>query len=196
MLRPVRTVRVTTKAELDAALGSGSADQVIVEGDDRLLSYAASKASSDPDNNVSVEIGEHSVAVGQARASANSERTVTRLPNWGRITDSGLAAHPPAAVHLVGMTVRRRTRRAPLFALLILLVAFGGGGLLWWHWPSTLPPRYAVTYSPPAAEVQKPPAPTASPPPLLPPLLKVSVGQATFGSTFHHSCGRWSPSSR
>ena len=61
MLRPVRTVRVTTEAELDAALAT--ADQVIVEGDDRLLSYAVNIASNDPGNRVSLEIGDHSVTV-------------------------------------------------------------------------------------------------------------------------------------
>ena len=44
MLRPVRTVRVTTKEELDAALAT-AADQVIVEGDDDLLTYAVNTAA-------------------------------------------------------------------------------------------------------------------------------------------------------
>ena len=77
MLRPVRTIRVTTEAELDAALGS--ADQVIVEGDGRLLSYAASKASTDPDNSVSVEIGEHSIVVGSANIECSPISTETLL---------------------------------------------------------------------------------------------------------------------
>jgi hypothetical protein len=54
--RPTRIVRATTEAEVDAALAS--ADKVVVEGDDRLLSYAASKASGDPDNRIAVEIGD------------------------------------------------------------------------------------------------------------------------------------------
>jgi hypothetical protein len=53
MLRPVRTVRVTTKEELDAALAT--ADQITVEGDDELLSYAANKAAGDPANRVAIE---------------------------------------------------------------------------------------------------------------------------------------------
>lgn len=56
MLRPVRTARVTSKEELDAALAT--ADQITVEGDDELLSYAVNKAAGDPENRVSVEIGE------------------------------------------------------------------------------------------------------------------------------------------
>jgi hypothetical protein len=58
MLRPVRSVRVTTKEELDAALAT--ADQVVVEGDDELLSYAVNKASGDSENQVSVETGKTS----------------------------------------------------------------------------------------------------------------------------------------
>ena len=46
MLRPVPTVRVTTKEELDAALAT--ADRITVEGDDTLLSYAVSKGSQGP----------------------------------------------------------------------------------------------------------------------------------------------------
>jgi cobalamin biosynthesis Mg chelatase CobN len=54
MLRPVRTVFVTTKEELDAALAT--ADQITVEGDDELLSYAVNQAAGDPENHVAVEV--------------------------------------------------------------------------------------------------------------------------------------------
>jgi hypothetical protein len=54
MLRPVRTVRVTSKEELDAALAT-TADQITVEGDDELLSYAINKAAGDPENRVAVD---------------------------------------------------------------------------------------------------------------------------------------------
>jgi hypothetical protein len=43
----MRIVRATTEAEVDAALKS--ADKIFVEGDDRLLSYAVSKAEGDPE---------------------------------------------------------------------------------------------------------------------------------------------------
>lgn len=59
VLRPVKTALATTKEELDAALAS--ADQVTVEGDDELLSYAVNKASNDPENRVSVEVGHDSI---------------------------------------------------------------------------------------------------------------------------------------
>jgi hypothetical protein len=60
--RPARIARVTTEQELDSALGW--ADQVIVEGNDRLLSYAVAKASNDPDNRIAIEVGVQSVSVG------------------------------------------------------------------------------------------------------------------------------------
>jgi hypothetical protein len=44
-----KSIRATTRTELDAALASPSAQSVIVEGDDDLLTYAARKASGDPD---------------------------------------------------------------------------------------------------------------------------------------------------
>ena len=61
LFRPTRTVRVTTEQELDSALAS--ADQVIVEGNDKLLSYAAAKALRDPDNHIALEVGQRTVSV-------------------------------------------------------------------------------------------------------------------------------------
>jgi len=52
--RPSRVVTVTTQEELDSAFGS--ADRLIVEGDDALLSYAATKAASGTGNAVKVEM--------------------------------------------------------------------------------------------------------------------------------------------
>src|SRR5690348_1333426 len=64
MLRPVRTARVTTKRELDAALAT--ADQVTIEGDDDLLSYAMNKAAGNPENQVAIEFEDrHPAAVGE-----------------------------------------------------------------------------------------------------------------------------------
>lgn len=62
--RPTRVVHVTTKEALDSALVS--ADQVVVEGDDQLLSYAAAKASHDPElARVDIEIAGRSISVGR-----------------------------------------------------------------------------------------------------------------------------------
>src|SRR5258708_14414693 len=60
--RPARIIRVPTGQELDSAVGS--ADQVIVEGDDQLLSYAVTKASNDPLSRIAVEIWGRSISVG------------------------------------------------------------------------------------------------------------------------------------
>jgi hypothetical protein len=74
LFRPKRVVRVTSKEELDSALAS--ADQVIVEGDDRLLSYAAAKASHDPQlSSVDIQIGSHSISVGRDAVEAVSGDT-------------------------------------------------------------------------------------------------------------------------
>lgn len=51
--RPLREVHATTKEELDAALAT--ADQIVVEGDDELLSYAVNKAAGDPENRVTID---------------------------------------------------------------------------------------------------------------------------------------------
>ncbi|HYP63576.1 MAG TPA: hypothetical protein VEQ16_06795 [Acidocella sp.] len=48
-----KTVNVTSRDALDDALRT--ADRVIVEGDDQLLSYAVSKAACDPKNEIEVE---------------------------------------------------------------------------------------------------------------------------------------------
>ena len=61
---PTRVVHVTTKEALDSALVS--ADQVVVEGDDQLLSYAAAKASHDPElARVDIVIAGRSISVGR-----------------------------------------------------------------------------------------------------------------------------------
>lgn len=52
--RPSRVVTVTNQEELDSAFAS--ADRLIVEGDDALLSYAATKAAGGTGNDVKVEL--------------------------------------------------------------------------------------------------------------------------------------------
>jgi hypothetical protein len=52
--RPARIVRVTHESELDAALAS--ADQIVVEGDDRLLTLAVSRATGDPGNRIDLDL--------------------------------------------------------------------------------------------------------------------------------------------
>src|SRR4051812_22703558 len=63
--RPARVVTVTTPEELDSAFAS--ADRLIVEGDDALLSYAATKAAGDTGNEVKVDLHREVEAVGAPR---------------------------------------------------------------------------------------------------------------------------------
>jgi hypothetical protein len=110
MFRPLLTALVTSKQELDAALAT--ADQITVEGDDDLLSYAVSKAANDPGNRVSVEIGEQSVTVEPVEAFRqqgdasnenpfsepdDSDRTVIRpVPGGRRSPPDRITEQPPA----------------------------------------------------------------------------------------------------
>jgi hypothetical protein len=59
--RPSRVVKVTSQGELDSAFAS--ADRLIVEGDDALLSYAATKAAGDGDSEVEVALSHDIMAV-------------------------------------------------------------------------------------------------------------------------------------
>jgi hypothetical protein len=63
--RPSRVVKVTTPEELDSAFAS--ADRLIVEGDDTLLSYAATKAAAGSGNEVQIEIGHETLATAASR---------------------------------------------------------------------------------------------------------------------------------
>jgi hypothetical protein len=75
--RPSRVVTVTTQQELDSAFGS--ADELIVEGDDALLSYAANKASGDPGSTVAVETGAAVVSVAASQAQLGRRRWLLPL---------------------------------------------------------------------------------------------------------------------
>jgi hypothetical protein len=72
---------VTNKEELDSALLS--ADQVIVEGDDQLLSYAAAEASQDAEHSrVDIEIAGRSISIGgDARGDGNTTSAVEGASN-------------------------------------------------------------------------------------------------------------------
>ena len=54
MSRQVRTAHATSKGEIDQALPT--ADRIIVEGDDELLSYAINRAAVEPEDRVSIEL--------------------------------------------------------------------------------------------------------------------------------------------
>jgi hypothetical protein len=113
MLRPVRTRHATTKEEVDIALAS--ADQVIVEGDDELLSYAINKASAEPDLMVCLKTGGITAAEvssqGQAGGFDPSESPPVAAPRSKRsITPAVLAT----LIVVVGAIAWRfRPERAP-----------------------------------------------------------------------------------
>lgn len=115
-LRPPRIVRVTNERELDAALDS--ADQVIVEGDDRLLSYAVAKASGDPESRVSVELQARPKPAGLSQLPEDVVR-LGETPPRGPIATS---APSPAAWGA--------DRRIVLAVMLLIAVLFGLGGWL------------------------------------------------------------------
>jgi hypothetical protein len=157
VLRPVQTVIVTSKEELDAALAT--ADQITVEGDDELLSYAVNKAADDPENRITVEgtAGE-AVQAGQPPA---------------------YIVYPPTRAHLdEAFEAKRReaagSRRRVLYAtgtVLVLVIGVAIG----WVWfgtkapTSSLPVEHGWVPNPPVAEVQPPPAESPAPAPSQPP---------------------------
>jgi hypothetical protein len=104
MLRPMRIVRVTTKEELGAALAT--ADQVVVEGDDELLSYAVSSGSGAVTVRSGLIVGRPISAprghIGGGREAL--EREPDRMPSG---TDHGLWVRPTADLVALGCPVRR-----------------------------------------------------------------------------------------
>ncbi len=158
LFRPARVIRVTTEQELDSALAT--ADQVIVEGDDRLLSYAATRASGDPKNSVAVEVGGRSISVG-----ADFPGTT-----WMEHGSEDSAALPGPAE--VGATSARLAgRRGPVWKIALyvvlpclLLGVLGGSFVLQTRLPSPLPAAPVVT-PPPTTQPERPnAAPLRAPP--------------------------------
>jgi hypothetical protein len=130
-LRPPRIVRVTNEQELDAALAS--ADQLIVEGDDRLLSYAVAKASGDPESRVSIELQASPKPAGLSQLPEDVVR-LGETPPRGPIATS---APSPAAWGA--------DRRIVLAVMLLIAVLFGLGG--WLVLVETTGPPATVTAS-------------------------------------------------
>jgi hypothetical protein len=83
MLRPVRTVHATTKGEIDAALAT--ADQVSVEGDDELLSYAVAKASKDPENSIAVQVDGQQWSTVEPNLPPRSRRRMWTIIGFGSV---------------------------------------------------------------------------------------------------------------
>jgi hypothetical protein len=90
-LRPARIVRATNEQEVDSALSS--ADQVIVEGDDRLLSYAVAKASIDSENEITIELPSRSFSVEDYSSNVIAGRPAAHIrPPRVDLEESGRAS--------------------------------------------------------------------------------------------------------
>jgi hypothetical protein len=95
---PKRVVHATTEQEIDAALAT--ADQVIVQGDDQLLSYAVGKASADPQNKITVETGEVTTAITPAPPDAQAKAS-----RWAPLKAASSKAPLVVAIVAIGAIV-------------------------------------------------------------------------------------------
>jgi hypothetical protein len=151
LLQPARIVRVTSEQELDSALGS--ADQVIVEGDDRLLSYAVSKASNDPQNRIAVEVDGQSITVGRKDGTGEPENV---LPPFAPAQHARAERAAPVRSHALAIVMGVLV----FLAILAALGAYLG-----------LRTQFPAPSSSPSAVIAPPPEPTpqtSAPPDIVP----------------------------
>jgi hypothetical protein len=155
MVRPARTVLVTSKEEVDAALAT--ADQVVVEGDDELLTYAINTAEAGAFKKefvgVTVRLGTNSTAV-----LAGGKAPVRE------------ALHDEVAVfgddHATEARSRSRSGIAIGVAVVALLIIAGAIG-----WYLRRAGELAVQSFPPPSLTTVPPSPLPVPPPASAPVL-------------------------
>lgn len=123
-----KTINVDSREGLDAALASGSAAQIVVEGDEDLLAYAEQRAAGDPSATVRAE-RETTVTVSQPNVFINGSEARA----FASETVRGPSSSPPEALN-----ARRRRSRGSMpvlgagtAAVLGLgMVALIGGSLL------------------------------------------------------------------
>jgi len=192
MFRPTRIVRVTSRQELDSALGS--ADQLIVEGDEGLLSYAVAKASSDPQNRIAIELEgkpedpffadtvrtDHRLSPRIVRPEA--DRWASSPPAYSPApapTPAPLPPAPSAAPPRAGPSVpadegvfarRAKSRRWLIVVICAVLVLLLAGAVGWYLAPGTATHPAPATAPSPAvpahpAPAESPSAPEAPPSP-------------------------------
>jgi hypothetical protein len=166
--RPRRIVRVTAERELDSALES--ADQVIVEGDDTLISLAVAKASKDPLNEFSVAadggdiVGGSKISIRSAAEEAAAELAQREVKEgvkapFDKPSEVPLpeARIPPAASRSGGPT-------GIVLGVLFLIVALAiGAGLAIYLSQKAETAAPAPSASPPAASASAAPTSTVSP---------------------------------
>ena len=150
--RPTRVVHVTTKEALDSALVS--ADQVVVEGDDQLLSYAAAKASHDPElARVDIEIAGRSISLGRDAAGdivMSGDRN-PGPPGGGTGNDERSSPlPPPPPFERMASAAPRKSGLGVLLGLAIALALMAAAAFGY----------FALTAAPKAPEVQSSPSPS------------------------------------
>jgi hypothetical protein len=165
LFRQTRVARVTTEQELDSALTS--ADQVIVEGDDRLLSYAATKASRDPGNRVDVEVAGRSISVGSNTLGDSLAIEDTAKDDRARhgpfATDPSPAVAPAPVVHKRQTAFPRARRPVWMVAVLCAAIGLAAGAAFYWASPIAQHEVPAAT-----SNAQAPVVPAPSPVPAIP----------------------------
>jgi hypothetical protein len=171
MLRPVKTVRATTKEEVDAALDT--ADQITVEGDDELLAYAVNKASSDPENRIRITPGLLALSPQRVDFARESQKPLEEVLKIVRVL-SGLSpekAAEPARLVETHKAVRRTVVIAATAFVALLVIGVAIGWFL--SWAPAPPP-------PPSAEAPRPNEIWTNLPSLLWPLVAIVAIVALF----------------
>jgi hypothetical protein len=127
MLRPTRTVRVTTREELDAALAT--ADQVTVEGDDELLTYAVNKAAHDSGHHVLVDFGIAEAVYGKPQRVSELLPAPQLDPPIPAAPRQWIArVRPPSSRDVRPDRAVNKTRLLVAVVALVVLLTFGGAG--------------------------------------------------------------------
>lgn len=129
--RRMRAVHVTTREDLDSALNS--ADQVIVEGDDRLLSYAASRAARDPEpSEIEIEIAGRPAPTEDKPFNAFEEdEPVSPFGNTIGARPAFSPAAFPAPSAPAALPPKRLNRRLFLWLTVVFVLALVVLGAVW-----------------------------------------------------------------
>ena len=161
LFRPKRIVHATTEQEIDSALAT--ADQVIVEGDDQLLSYAVGKASADPQNKITVETGEVTTTITPTTEVAASAKRFPWVIDNADMKPLSASVEQPRRVHPLVVAI------VSIVSLVVVGVVVG---VLW----QTAAPKSSPTASTGPPQQQQPQQQQQSP---APPPPTPSIGPVT-----------------